>query len=861
MMKFSYINLGVRLSKILTFTSCILIGSEALQAQINTSGCTLADFGINAVLYSNTTFSTGTPLPPSGSVDWFKASGGTGRNVIDQTNTASIRTLLQGTWNPEYDARMNGSIFSKADIVSGTQYRKMIDAVWARDRFGGAGATDPTAFVVSSKNGDDPAVWYPGEGKVLGKNDLVDIAAHMFRNVNEATSTNDLWFTGLINRAEPGGEAYMDFEFYIENVALYNPTPSTLKFTSGGPDMGHTAFRFNPTTGAITRLGDVLYNLSLQGGGTTPNLEVRIWMSRTDYNALKTSPPPSLPFVVGAAFDGASVTAPFGYASIISKSGSGYQLCGFVNTDVQLPLAPPWGTKNTKANTYETTYQPYSVAEVGLNMTALGFDNLLVPSYSACGFPWTRLIIKTRASASFTAQLKDFAGIYGWGMPSLVGTTSNGVLSCTNQSPTITASPSYSDVTYTWTTIGGNIVGSSTGSTITVNKAGTYTVKMTLSDGCEISSQPVTITSNPSQPIITAATVSSTVSCSGSNGTVDLTVAGGTAPYSYVWTKAGTSGTYASTEDLSGLAAGTYTAAITDANGCSFTSQTATVLAATAMTAPATATNVTCNGASTGALDITPSGKTPLTYLWNTGNTTQDLLNVKAGSYSVRITDADGCSNTYPFSVSQPAVLSASATKTDDTDVNVSVGNGSINLTVSGGTTPYTYAWTGPLSYTSTTEDPSALKYGSYSVTVTDANGCTTTATAFIYEPEQCFDALDNDGDGLTDCDDSQCTPANPVVTGSTNPCVDAETNYTISSPVAGVRYAWVTPSNCTIMSGQNTSTLKVKWTSSEPGQICVRAANDGPAGSAQIICYSAEVCYSVNPEAVPATPSTINKN
>ena len=260
-------------------------------AQINTSGCSLADFGINAVLYSNTTFSTGTPLPPSGTVDWFKATGGTGRNVIDQTNASTIQTLLQGTWNPEYEARMNGSIFSKADIVSGTQYRKMIDAVWARDKFGGAGATDPTAFVVSSKNGDDPAVWYPGEGKVLGKNDLVDIAAHMFRNVNGSTSTNDLWFTGLINRAEPGGEAYMDFEFYIENVALYNPTPTTLKFTSGGPDMGHTAFRFNATTGAITRLGDVLYNLSLQSGGTTPNLEVRIWMSRTDYNAFRASPP------------------------------------------------------------------------------------------------------------------------------------------------------------------------------------------------------------------------------------------------------------------------------------------------------------------------------------------------------------------------------------------------------------------------------------------------------------------------------------------------------------------------------------------------------------------------------------------
>jgi hypothetical protein len=852
--------LGVRSLRLFSVASSMLVVSVGVQAQINTNGCTLADFGINAGLYTNTTFTTGTVRPPAGSVDWFKASGGTGRNVISQTNASTIQTLLQGGGNPSYEARMNGSIFSQADVVSAGQYRKMIDAVWARDKFGGTGALDPTAFVVSSKNGDDPALWYPGEGNVLGKNDLIDIAAHMFRNVNTATSKNDLWFTGLINRAEPGGSAYMDFEFYIQNVALYNPTPTTLKFTSGGPDMGHTSFQFN-ASGAITRLGDVLYNLSLEGGGTVPSLEVRIWMSRATYDAYRASAPASLPFVLGDQFDGAGTNAPFGYASIQPKTGSGFELCGYVNTDVQLPLAPPWGTLNTKSHVYGTSYIPYSVAEVGLNMTALGFDNMLVPGYSACGFPWTRLIIKTRSSSSFTAALKDFAGIYGWGVPSVVGTASNAILSCSNQTPTLTATPSYSDVTYTWSTIGGNIVGSSTGSSITVNKAGTYSVKMTLSDGCELNSDPVTVTSNPSQPLISAATTTSTVSCTGSSGTVDLTVTGGTAPSTYAWTKTGTSGTYATTQDLTGLAAGTYTAAISDANGCSFTSQTATVLAATPMTAPASTTNVTCYNGTNGAIDITPTGKATLSYLWSTGNTTQDLTNIKAGSYSLTMTDGDGCTSSYNYTVTQPTALSASATKSDDTDASLSVGNGSINLTASGGTTAYTYAWTGPSSYTSTSEDPTALKYGSYTVTVTDANACTTTATAFIYEPEQCFDAVDNDGDGLTDCDDGQCVPAAPVVTGSTNPCVNAEENYSISSPVAGVRYAWVVPSNATIISGQNTSTLRVKWTSSVPGQICVRAANDGPVVVPQIICYSVETCYTVNPEAVPAIPSAINKN
>jgi hypothetical protein len=191
-------------------------------------------------------------------------------------------------------------------ITDGTlgslKYNLLSDAVWARDYFGGTGGTDSTAYVVSSKNGQDPILWGPGAGNVLGKNDLVDIGAHMFRQVDSTSGTlSNLWFIGLINRAEPGGAAYMDFEFFVNKVA-YNK--SIAKFNTGGPDMGHTSFLFD-ATGKVTRIGDVLFNVSLEGGGTVPGLELRVWMKRTDYNTFKTSPPINLPFLMGVNFDGA----------------------------------------------------------------------------------------------------------------------------------------------------------------------------------------------------------------------------------------------------------------------------------------------------------------------------------------------------------------------------------------------------------------------------------------------------------------------------------------------------------------------------------------------------------------------------
>ncbi|MBE1615962.1 SprB repeat-containing protein, partial [Flavobacterium sp. SaA2.13] len=115
------------------------------------------------------------------------------------------------------------------------------------------------------------------------------------------------------------------------------------------------------------------------------------------------------------------------------------------------------------------------------------------------------------------------------------------------------------------------------------------------------------------------------------------TVTGGTAPYTYVWN------TTATTQDLTGLPAGTYEVTVTDANGCTATASV-TVTQPTVLSASGTATNVSCNAGSNGAVDLTVTGGTaPYTYVWNNAATTQDLTGLTASTYDVTVTDANGC--------------------------------------------------------------------------------------------------------------------------------------------------------------------------------------------------------------------------
>ncbi|WP_420388570.1 PKD domain-containing protein [Roseivirga sp.] len=251
--------------------------------------------------------------------------------------------------------------------------------------------------------------------------------------------------------------------------------------------------------------------------------------------------------------------------------------------------------------------------------------------------------------------------------------------------------------------------------------AGNYTLTVTDLNGCTYN-ETIAVT-EPVAALSTTATVNDISCFGGSDGSIQLTPAGGTAPYTYAWN------TGATTKDIFGLADGTYQVTITDANGC-FIQESYTINMPTAMIASGTQTNILCNGDATGAIDLTVSGgTTPYTFTWSNGDNTEDLSNITAGNYQVTIADASGCSLVRSFTITEPLALLVGENVQDVSCFGVS--DGFIDLSVSGGITPYTYSW----SNGATTQDLFNISGGNYSVTITDGNGCVTTRSYTINEP------------------------------------------------------------------------------------------------------------------------------
>ena len=262
-----------------------------------------------------------------------------------------------------------------------------------------------------------------------------------------------------------------------------------------------------------------------------------------------------------------------------------------------------------------------------------------------------------------------------------------------------------------------------TAQNVTGISSGGYTVFITDQNNC--SKNFVLTVTQPTVLGVTATTVNPT-SFGGSNGSVNATVTGGMLPYSYSWTNGST------VEDLVNIPAGIYTLTVTDANGCS-AQITKTLIEPSLLTASLTNTLISCNGGSASLTVNVSGGISPYTYIWKKGNTiisvsnsTTTITNQTAGSYTVIVND-----NAVPsvqvmqtLTLTQPNILSATASSTDVTCFGSS--NGSINLTLSGGTSPYTKSWKNALgTVISTLEDPAGLQGGVYSCDIIDTNGCT----------------------------------------------------------------------------------------------------------------------------------------
>ncbi|MFN4911572.1 MAG: SprB repeat-containing protein, partial [Flavobacteriales bacterium] len=261
--------------------------------------------------------------------------------------------------------------------------------------------------------------------------------------------------------------------------------------------------------------------------------------------------------------------------------------------------------------------------------------------------------------------------------------------------------------------------------TDTINNlaAGFYALQVTDFNGCT-SQWNYTVT-QPALPLLLSSTPGATGCFNGNNGIVDLTVVGGTAPYSYNWSNGAT------TQDINSLTAGYYSVLVTDANGCT-ASIGDTVLQPLAFTSSATLQNINCYAQSTGAIDLSINGGTaPYSYLWNNSATSQDLTNLLAGAYTVTITDANNCVISNSFILTQPLIPTTLSLQLNPPTC-FGLTNGSIDLSVTSGNASLTYLW----SNNQTTEDLTNIPAGSYSVTVTDNLGCIDTLSTFLNQPD-----------------------------------------------------------------------------------------------------------------------------
>lgn len=273
---------------------------------------------------------------------------------------------------------------------------------------------------------------------------------------------------------------------------------------------------------------------------------------------------------------------------------------------------------------------------------------------------------------------------------------------------------------------------SSDATTISNIEPGTYTITIDDAGNCPCSNS-YTITQPDDILIITNSQTNST--CFESNdGTIDLSITGGTGDYTYSWTKDNVA--FALTQDLANLSPGVYAVTVTDENNCDPKTQTFTITEPPLLVVSLlNQTNINCFGASTGAININVVGGSVATnynFSWTGPNgftsANQNLTAVVTGTYNLIVTDDNGCQKTLAVTLTQFTEIIISYTTTKITCYGAN--DASFSATIAGGNAPYTFTW----NNLSTALNQNNLSAGDYIITVVDNLGCIKLATINIPE-------------------------------------------------------------------------------------------------------------------------------
>jgi gliding motility-associated-like protein len=338
-----------------------------------------------------------------------------------------------------------------------------------------------------------------------------------------------------------------------------------------------------------------------------------------------------------------------------------------------------------------------------------GFYDVLITDANGCSKTDSIVLTQPQFPISYSFTTTDVTCRDG----------SNGIINLT-----VTGGiPIYS---YAWTNASTNALNDSL-------TAGIYGFLVTDANGCTVTDsmtifQPAALSINE---VITP------VTCYGlSDGMIDLTTLGGTAPYQFTWFNS-TFALSAQTEDLIGFPTDTYQVEIIDSNGC-FYEYYVILPEPDSLNITSTGVVVTCHGGTDGAIDITVTGGNPgYTYNWTNGEITEDISNLAAGTYQVTVSDTKSCIDSLALTIIEPEPITSNITSTPITCVDQTDGTAFVEA--SGGVGAYTFSWTNGTTDALNENLANAM----YSVLITDAVGCTATDSVWIpINPIACIDPV-----------------------------------------------------------------------------------------------------------------------
>lgn len=396
---------------------------------------------------------------------------------------------------------------------------------------------------------------------------------------------------------------------------------------------------------------------------------------------------------------------------------------------INLSIGPTLGA------TYSWT-GPATFSSTLRNPTRTNMLSTMVGTYS--------ITTKVSATCSYTTTVPVAMSISPSAVTSVTNIACKGVLTGAASALSAGTSP----FKYSWSTIPAK-----TTQTITGLATGIYTVTITDANNCI-----KTVTAQVTEPTSYLVTQISTFTNAGCNGgSATATTTGGVSPYSYNWLP----GSYSS-PSVSGLAPGSYSVVVSDNVSCT-ASANVVINAVPPITLTSTITSITCYGNSNGAAAVAVTGGlAPYSYLWNNGNTNQTITGLVAGVYSLNVIDSQGCSKAIGVTVSQPTSLTVQIAAIFDI-LCADKANGIISANASGGMGSLSYSWAPIVGTNASLTGLSAG--GTYTVTVTDQNNCTGTASGNVNKVTQLVSTTAIE---TVTCFGASDATLNPVTTGGT---------------------------------------------------------------------------------------------